>query len=253
MSAEDLRTAANENLHAAGRALTESSEAGDIREFGPVLATTAYVPVPSFNRVLVTDPAPGDHLEQAVEWIADTGYPFWVTATEEAVPAVEALSNPALETQLTQPGMVRRSLEDLPEPESEATIVELTEESQIPDFVSAFASAFDAPEDIVKDLASPALLEVENFRAFIGYVDDEPVACGELVTSGRTAGVYTIGVAEPYRRRGIGEAMTWTVLRAGRSEGCAIGALQSSEMAIPLYEKMGFETVLTYHQFAPAE
>lgn len=33
------------------------------------------------------------------------------------------------------------------------------------------------------------------------------------------AGVYTIGVVEEFRRQGIGEAMNWAVLRAGREAG----------------------------------
>jgi ribosomal protein S18 acetylase RimI-like enzyme len=77
-------------------------------------------------------------------------------------------------------------------------------------------------------------------------------ASGLLVQSGHVAGVYTIGVVEEFRRRGIGEAMTWEVLRTGRDAGCRVGVLQSSEMGYPLYERMGFGTVVTYHHFEPA-
>lgn len=66
------------------------------------------------------------------------------------------------------------------------------------------------------------------------------------------AGVYSVGVVEAFRRRGIGEAMTRAVLRAGREAGCRVAVLQSSEMGRPLYERMGFETVVTYHHFEPA-
>ena len=43
--------------------------------------------------------------------------------------------------------------------------------------------------------------------------------------------------------------MTREVLRAGREAGCQVGVLHSSEMGYPLYERMGFETVVTYQQF----
>ena len=72
-----------------------------------------------------------------------------------------------------------------------------------------------------------------------------------MFRTGDTAGVYSIGVVEGYRRRGIGRAMTLAVLRLGRDAGCRIGVLQSSEMGYPLYEAMGFESVETYHHFEP--
>lgn len=86
----------------------------------------------------------------------------------------------------------------------------------------------------------------------MGRVDDKPVACGLLVRTDDVAGVYTIGVVDEFRRQGIGEAMTWAVLHAGYERGCRVGVLQSSDMAYTLYEKMGFETVVTYHHFEPA-
>ncbi|MFC7192206.1 GNAT family N-acetyltransferase [Halocatena marina] len=83
-------------------------------------------------------------------------------------------------------------------------------------------------------------------------MDGRPAATGLLIQSGHVAGVYSIGVVEEFRRRGIGKAMSWEVLRAGREAGCQVGVLQSSEMGSPLYEKMGFETTVTYHHFEPA-
>jgi predicted acetyltransferase len=71
--------------------------------------------------------------------------------------------------------------------------------------------------------------------------------------SGDVAGVYSIGVVEEFRRRGIGDAMSRAVLRAGHEAGCQVGVLQLSEMGYPLYEQLGFETVVTYHQFEPAD
>ena len=46
--------------------------------------------------------------------------------------------------------------------------------------------------------------------------------------------------------------MSRAVLRAGRDAGCRVGVLQSSEMGYPRYQEMGFETVVTDHQFEPA-
>ena len=43
------------------------------------------------------------------------------------------------------------------------------------------------------------------------------------------------------------------VLRAGRDAGAEVGVLQSTEMTHSVYERMGFETIVEYHPFHPAE
>ena len=52
--------------------------------------------------------------------------------------------------------------------------------------------------------------------------------------------------------RGIGEAISRQVLRAGADVGCEVGVLQASPMGHPLYEKMGFEEVIDYRQLVPS-
>ena len=116
--------------------------------------------------------------------------------------------------------------------------------------MTVFSAVFDVPKEYLgPDSSNTNGTDDEARTAFVGYLDDQPVATGSLFRSETVAGVFGIAVVEAVRGRGIGEAMTWEVLRAGRDAGCRIGALQSTEMAIPLYEKLGFETVETYHFF----
>ena len=64
--------------------------------------------------------------------------------------------------------------------------------------------------------------------------------------------MYTIAVREAFRRRGIGELLTWETLRAGRDLGCEVGVLQASEMGKPIYARMGFEETVRYRMLVPA-
>lgn len=84
---------------------------------------------------------------------------------------------------------------------------------------------------------------------FITHIDGEPAACGQLLRTDDVAGVYSIAVREQFRRRGLGAAISWTVLAAGRDAGCSIGVLQASPMGEPVYDQMGFETITRYHLF----
>ena len=249
----DLVAATNENLRSAFAILAAEAQTGECRQFGPLTAACAGVAVPLFNRVFVFDaPSSGD-LSAAVAWLSERDVPFRVTVTE---PVVEEVTNHRGDFDLAkageQPGMAMGSLDELPSPDSVANIAAVTGPEDRDDFSTVTASAFGMPPDVVAQV-DQAALAADDMRPFLGRVDGRPAASGLLVQSGDVAGLYWIGVVEEFRRQGIGEAMSWAVLRAGREAGCHVGVLQSSEMGYPLYERMGFEPVVTYHQFAPAD
>jgi predicted acetyltransferase len=54
-----------------------------------------------------------------------------------------------------------------------------------------------------------------------------------------------------FRRRGVGEALTWHAVREGVAAGCRSATLQASEMGRPIYERMGFRLVAPYKTFVP--
>ncbi len=69
------------------------------------------------------------------------------------------------------------------------------------------------------------------------------------IRSGEVSGVYNVGVVPGARRRGVGTALTWASVAAGRAWGCEPIVLQATEMALPMYEAMGFRTVASYAVF----
>ncbi len=249
----DLATDANDNLRRAFVTLAEETPAGETRQFGPLATASAGLPAPLYNRVFVFDPPPSDALAAAVDWMSGRDVPFWVTVTGSALEAARTqLAELNLIKAAEQPGMAMDSLDEVPPPASVAEIAEVTTRDDLADFIRVAASVFGTPPDVAEAVYQAAWA-ADHDRLFLARVDGHPAGCGLLIRTGDVAGVYTIGVVEAFRRQGIGEAVSRAVLRAGRDAGCNIGALQSSEMAYPLYEQMGFETVVTYHQFAPAD
>ena len=247
----DLVAAANENLRRAFGVLADEARSGEYRRFGPITVASAGVPVPLFNRVFALETPPVDELSAAVAWMADRDLPFWVTTTDPALEVVENhCAKLGLEKTAEHPGMAMASLDEIPSHDPVVEIAEVTDTDEREQFSTVMASAFDLPLDVVAQV-DRAALSADGVRLFLGRVDGRPAASGLLIRCEHAAGVYSIGVIEEFRRRGIGEAMSWAVLRAGREAGCKVGVLQSSEMGSPLYERMGFETVVTYHQFEP--
>jgi predicted GNAT family acetyltransferase len=70
------------------------------------------------------------------------------------------------------------------------------------------------------------------------------VTTGFGVRTGNTIGVYNIATLEMARRRGYGAAMTARVVADGAADGCDVAILQASEMGRPIYERLGFRTVI---------
>lgn len=112
---------------------------------------------------------------------------------------------------------------------------------------------FDVPLEVAEDLITESILTDEDYEILLGHVDGQAVGCGFLIQHDTVAGVYSIATLEEFRRRGIGTDLTWEVLRVGQERGCRIGVLQSSKKGYSVYEKMGFEPVVEYHRFEPAE
>lgn len=186
--------------------------------------------------------------------MADRNVPFRITVPEQHRTKVADCAGELglVNTEETLPGMALESFTEIPSVETAATISEVSTQKSLDEFIAVFASVFEVPPELAEQAHPASMLDDPNIRLFVGHVDGEAVASGQLVRTGDVAGVYSIGVKEGFRRGGIGQAITWEVLRAGHAGGCDVGTLQSSEMALPLFKQMGFETVVTYHLFEPA-
>ena len=75
---------------------------------------------------------------------------------------------------------------------------------------------------------------------YLGVIDDEPVARSLVFYSSGVAGLYLIEVLEPYRRRGIGTAMTAAPILEAQKAGYELAVLMASEMGEYIYSRMGF-------------
>jgi ribosomal protein S18 acetylase RimI-like enzyme len=86
-------------------------------------------------------------------------------------------------------------------------------------------------------------------RLFMARLGDRPAGTSIAIRTGSVSGVYNVAVAEACRRRGVGTALTWAAVGAGKAWGCDPIVLQSSTMAYSMYEAMGFRTVVPYSMF----
>jgi ribosomal protein S18 acetylase RimI-like enzyme len=253
-TAAELASLVDANYAFAFATLAANSEGGETLDGeGLVLAITG-LPSPAFNVAFVLRPLtdPARQIRDAVGRFDAHGVPFQITVRERLDPLTErACSELGLVPRdELLPGMV---LTDVAVADAHPALEGLrfadVDDLNLHDHIAVAARAFDAPRDLMSRITTPQLLGVPAVRAFVGYIDDTAVATGVLIVSHRVAGVFNIATDEGYRRRGIGEAMTWHVIREGRRSGCTVAALQASDLGRSVYERMGFRLVSPYLEF----
>lgn len=90
-------------------------------------------------------------------------------------------------------------------------------------------------------LCHPGILEDDRFAAWLGYLDDKPVAAaGSLVEAG-IVDVVMVATIPQARRKGLGLAVTQA---AARPELGLPAVLFSSDEGRPIYERLGFVPIL---------
>ena len=142
-------------------------------------------------------------------------------------------------------------LDPAPEPPGPAEDIEVTRvgtSGRLEDFLGVSVE-LGLPHELALRMFSPAFVADPDVQLFIGWLEGRPVGTSLAIRSADTSGVYNVGVLPGARRRGVGTALTWASVGAGRGWGCEPIVLQSSEMAFPMYAAMGFRTVVSYAVF----
>lgn len=86
-------------------------------------------------------------------------------------------------------------------------------------------------------LASPALLDDPHYGAWLGFVENEPVAAASAWAAHGIVNVSLVATLPQERRKGYGEALTWA---ASRLDPALPAMLLSSDDGRPVYERMGY-------------
>jgi len=184
-------------------------------------------------------------------------FPWSLVTTVSTSGSMEPLISKYRLAQSVEPCMVLSPIPGrCPSPPEGLDIRPVEDRDEMLTFSRTGATAFGMPTaklDVLADGMANGISD-GSFRGgcYLGYFDGKPVATSLRYTSGRVAGVYFVATAKEYRRRGIGEAMTWRAAVDGRKEKCAISVLQASEMGRPVYEGMGYRTVTNYQIWRPS-
>lgn len=96
-------------------------------------------------------------------------------------------------------------------------------------------------------------LRDEHIHSFYSSVHGEAVGWTQLVTVYPEVGyINQLYVLKPHRRQGVGTALIRHVLMQARGLGLQRMVLVPSEMAMPLYRRLGYQPLVYFSVFRPA-
>ena len=254
---ERLKKDCDGNLVKAFEAVARMVPGGVSEKVGGI--TIVRTGIPGFNMAfaLAGPFSPGEAARALKRLYSRDEIPWsLVTAASTARPMEPLIRRFGLTQSLVEPCMVLTPIPGrCPAPPHDLEIRRVKDRDELLTFSRTGSASFGMPPANLDALAGGLAKGTSDGSflggCYLGYYDGKPVATSLRYTSGRVAGIYFVSTAADYRRRGIGEAMTWRAAVDGRREKCTISVLQASEMGRPVYERMGYRTVTNYQIWRP--
>jgi GNAT superfamily N-acetyltransferase len=257
---DELRRACDENVVAAFALIAPyPGLGGEQRSFGAVEAVHTGTDHAYYNPIFVIHPeATLADVDAAIAWIRSRGSQPSIQVHDELRGRFQShLAAAGFEAdEWATPGM---ALQPIPtsQPQSPPGLTIETfgggrrssraDQRRFEDWHVAFGSSAR-----FRQLMPAAALANPDVIFAVGRDADGPASCSLAIRSERALGVYAVVTHDRARRRGFGTAVTWAVIDAGRRAwGSEVAVLQSSELGLGVYERMGFRTVCRYVEFDP--
>lgn len=209
-----------------------------------VLGAVTGAPVPEMNGVWLRSTRAGPRMvEEVLDRVAASGLPHCL----QSRPGVDAaIAGLAAARGMTAAGEVPLMVRDgQPAPRVDSPRLDLVQlaPGDVGQHAELVADCFEMPVEVARALLTERTLRVPGLRCYLGRVDAEPVVTGLGVVVGDAVAVFNIATLEPHRRRGYGAAVTARAVADGLAAGATWALLQSSDIGVGVYERLGFRTV----------
>lgn len=255
MEDADLARRADVNYWETWRQIIEAAPGGNVEDAEGLVLTASGVPIAFFNAAFITSPPtdPTATFGAIRSFYGRSGVPFTVRSPAAWVAGISTAADASGLTRVAdQPGMAMCPIPEAP-PFPAGLVVRLADSLESVDVhVRVACEGFGMPYDVLSSFFGQATLDRDRFRLLVGEVDGRPVCTSAWCVTGDTVGIYNVATIESHRKRGLGEAMTWAAVAAGRQahgEAVAVSILQASAMGRPIYERMGYRLVSPYAQW----
>jgi len=194
---------------------------------------------------------------QVLDQLIGNGLPFmwWLTPSTRSPELEAVLQERGLVAQDVNAGM-HADLTDLTvldEAPPHGVTVEVPGDDDLAATILAMLDGFEMPRDLCDTfrevLTSMPETNEQQLVNVLARVNGKPAGAGSVLISHGVAGLYNIAVPSHARGRGVGRAITLELIRIGARHGCGESILHATEMGLPVYQKLGFDTVCEVQQY----
>lgn len=123
------------------------------------------------------------------------------------------------------------------------TIEEVRDEVALQAFKQVLIEGYEVPELMADGWVQASTrigIGQTPWKLYLGRLDGTPVASSIVLNEAGVSGLYGIATTPAARRQGIGAAITLKPLLDARASGFRYGVLWSTQMGMPLYQRLGF-------------
>jgi GNAT superfamily N-acetyltransferase len=268
-SETQLAAAVEENLFALFRAMAAALPGGELEEGQKLSRHLTFPSNPMFKgvwRTRLTEAEADEAIDETLAWFKARQAPFifWWTGPgttpndlSERLMAhgllsmeeqMQELAAGIVQTELGAPGMAA-NLHDMNEAALTHTppgfvIETIQTEVALYDFKQVFVESYEIPEWAGQAWVDATLkigLGQTPWKMYLGRLNGQPVATNMLFNGAGVASVYAVATVPSARGQGIGAAITLKPLLEAREMGYRYAVLFSTEMGVPVYERIGFK------------
>jgi ribosomal protein S18 acetylase RimI-like enzyme len=144
--------------------------------------------------------------------------------------------------------LVRPAVPVAVEPPPELELERVTTAAGMEEFERASLRGFEVGPVEPGSIHPAAALAEPRLAVWLGRVDGEAVSSATSFVDDGAVGVYAVATVPEARGRGYGAALTARCV----ADGAGLPAvLTPSELAVPLYERLGFRRVATFRVWSP--
>ena len=190
------------------------------------------------------DHADEDGFGEVLDELADTGLRH--TAVLRVGPDdrfTDLLAQRGFTSRVTVPGMV---LSPIPAETPDTTLEIHSSTDLFEEHRNLTAIGFEMTPEGVDTFMHPSVVERDEVDLYVGFDDGDPVATSLGFIHGDTVTVFNVATVPEHRGKGHGGALTMAAVAGGARRGCTAAALQSTPSGLPVYCRLGFETVVEY-------
>lgn len=249
------------NLAATIRCFAQTRPEGTVEETDGLTLVHAGRELGFFNAALLSKPVLSEEefrcrVRAAAEYFRAirSEWCFWI-CEGLLTPGVlrgmaDVLASAGLRTVATTPGLAGMALpppgRDLPE----LAVRPVADEASRSSFCHLMRLVFQGPNWQISEVYGSRELWKNGFRGYVGTFEGIDAVVGATVDAGGVQGIYAVATLPHLRRRGLAEAlMRFAIADTGGGEDKPL-VLQSTQMALRLYTRLGFRQVTTFSVFS---